>query len=106
MSVGGNIVEYHGCDFFPERWFDAVFVLRTDNTLLYDRLQQRYSSILPHIRGHTSPLKKAETIGNAITHAESCLVPIGCSIVFLLQLLLIMRLSASNFISSTRCILY
>ena len=41
MSEGGNILEYHGCDFFPERWFDAVFVLRTDNTLLYDRLQQR-----------------------------------------------------------------
>ena len=42
MSAGGNIVEYHGCDFFPERWFDAVFVLRTDNTILYDRLQLRY----------------------------------------------------------------
>lgn len=84
MSVGGNIVEYHGCDFFPERWFDAVFVLRTDNTLLYDRLQQRYS---PNIGGHTSPLKKVETIGNAITNAESCLVPIGCYIVFFLQLL-------------------
>lgn len=42
MNQGGNIVEYHGCDFFPERWFDAVFVLRTDNTLLYDRLVQRY----------------------------------------------------------------
>ena len=42
MSGGGNIVEYHGCDFFPERWFDAVFVLRTDNTILYDRLEQRY----------------------------------------------------------------
>lgn len=38
----GNIVEYHGCDFFPERWFDAVVVLRTDNTILYDRLQKRY----------------------------------------------------------------
>lgn len=37
----GNIVEYHGCDFFPERWFDAVVVLRTDNTILYDRLQKR-----------------------------------------------------------------
>lgn len=37
----GSIVEYHGCDFFPERWFDAVVVLRTDNTILYDRLQKR-----------------------------------------------------------------
>nr|KAG5711535.1 hypothetical protein BaRGS_025962 [Batillaria attramentaria] len=41
MSQGGNVVDYHGCDFFPERWFDIVFVLRTDNSILYDRLQQR-----------------------------------------------------------------
>ena len=41
MEEGGVVVEYHGCDFFPERWFDAVFVLRTDNTILFDRLQQR-----------------------------------------------------------------
>ena len=34
MQEGGVMVEYHGCDFFPERWFDAVFVLRTDNTIL------------------------------------------------------------------------
>ncbi|KAM3967521.1 adenylate kinase isoenzyme 6 [Aphomia sociella] len=41
MSNGGNIVDYHGCDFFPERWFDGVFVIRTNNTVLYDRLTQR-----------------------------------------------------------------
>ncbi|KAL1432807.1 hypothetical protein MTO96_013009 [Rhipicephalus appendiculatus] len=41
QQAGGNIVEYHGCDFFPKRWFDVVFVLRTDNTLLYDRLRAR-----------------------------------------------------------------
>lgn len=41
MMEGGNIVDYHGCDLFPERWFDAVFVLRTDNTVLYDRLVKR-----------------------------------------------------------------
>lgn len=41
MESGGNIVEYHSCDFFPERWFDAVFVILCDNTILYDRLQQR-----------------------------------------------------------------
>lgn len=45
MSAGGQIVDYHSCDFFPERWFDAVFVLRTDNTILYPRLASRdYSS--------------------------------------------------------------
>ena len=42
MEGGGYIVEYHSCDFFPERWFDAVFVLRTDNTVLYNRLEQRF----------------------------------------------------------------
>lgn len=41
MSQGGVIVDYHGCDFFPERWFHIVFVLRTDNSCLYDRLQSR-----------------------------------------------------------------
>lgn len=41
MREGGNIVEYHSCDFFPERWFDIVFVLRTDNSILYKRLEKR-----------------------------------------------------------------
>ncbi|KAM5192863.1 adenylate kinase isoenzyme 6 [Mantella aurantiaca] len=41
MSEGGVIVDYHGCDFFPERWFQIVFVLRTDNSLLYERLESR-----------------------------------------------------------------
>lgn len=41
ISKGGNVVEYHGCDFFPERWFDAVFVVRCNNTVLYDRLVAR-----------------------------------------------------------------
>ena len=46
MSEGGNVVEYHGCDFFPERWFDIVIVLRTDNTLLYDRLAKRCEGVI------------------------------------------------------------
>ncbi|KAK6926828.1 hypothetical protein RJ641_008547 [Dillenia turbinata] len=41
MEEGGVIVDYHGCDFFPERWFDRVVVLQTDNTVLYDRLARR-----------------------------------------------------------------
>ncbi|EHA99402.1 Adenylate kinase isoenzyme 6 [Heterocephalus glaber] len=41
MAEGGVIVDYHGCDFFPERWFHAVFVLRTDNSILYKRLETR-----------------------------------------------------------------
>ena len=43
MSDGaGNIVDHHDCELFPERWFDVVFVLRTDNTILYKRLEERY----------------------------------------------------------------
>ena len=41
MAKGGNIIDFHTVDFFPERWFDLVLVLRTDNTVLYDRLQKR-----------------------------------------------------------------
>ena len=41
MDNGGNIVDFHSIDFFPERWFDLVLVLRTDNTILFDRLKNR-----------------------------------------------------------------
>ncbi|KAK1267025.1 hypothetical protein QJS04_geneDACA000305 [Acorus gramineus] len=46
MYEGGNIVDYHGCDFFPERWFDRVVVLQTNNSILHDRLTSRgYSGV-------------------------------------------------------------
>ncbi|CAA3007518.1 adenylate kinase isoenzyme 6 homolog [Olea europaea subsp. europaea] len=41
MEGGGNIVDYHGGDFFPQRWFDRVVVLQTENSVLYDRLTKR-----------------------------------------------------------------
>ncbi|KAI8793618.1 adenylate kinase isoenzyme 6 [Biomphalaria glabrata] len=41
MSAGGNVLDYHSCEFFPERWFDIVFVLRTDNSILHSRLTER-----------------------------------------------------------------
>ena len=41
MEDGGVILDYHGCDFFPERWFDLLFVLRTDTSILFERLEQR-----------------------------------------------------------------
>ncbi|KAG1680882.1 Adenylate kinase isoenzyme 6 [Nymphon striatum] len=41
MKKGGKVVEYHSSDFFPEHWFDVVFVVRTNNTILYDRLKER-----------------------------------------------------------------
>jgi len=38
MQKGGFLIEFHTSSFFPERWFDLVILLRTDNTPLYDRL--------------------------------------------------------------------
>ena len=35
---GGIILEFHSCDFFPERWFDLIVLLRTENKNLFDRL--------------------------------------------------------------------
>ena len=35
------IVDHQVTDFFPERWFDIIFVLRTDNTTLYDRIGEK-----------------------------------------------------------------
>ncbi|KAF2012884.1 P-loop containing nucleoside triphosphate hydrolase protein [Aaosphaeria arxii CBS 175.79] len=40
-SSGGNIIDWHACDLFPERWVDLVIVLRCDSTVLYDRLSAR-----------------------------------------------------------------
>ncbi|ORZ35953.1 AAA domain-domain-containing protein [Catenaria anguillulae PL171] len=45
MNRGGNVVDFHTVDFFPERWFDLVVVLRTENGVLFPRLEARqYSS--------------------------------------------------------------
>ena len=41
MEEGGQVVDYHSCDFFPERWFDVVLVLTASTDILYDRLQSR-----------------------------------------------------------------
>ena len=41
LADGGNIVDFHSSELFPERWFDVVLVLRTDNKVLYDRLVKR-----------------------------------------------------------------
>ncbi|KAJ3073911.1 P-loop containing nucleoside triphosphate hydrolase protein [Rhizoclosmatium globosum] len=41
MQEGGKVVDHHGCEFFPERWFDLVVVLRANNSILYPRLEGR-----------------------------------------------------------------
>eukprot|EP01132_Coremiostelium_polycephalum_P006655 gene6655-8234_t len=46
MNLGGCIVDHHGCDWFPERWFDLVIVLRTEPKTLFERLTKRNYSEL------------------------------------------------------------
>ena len=40
LTSGGNVVDFHGCDFFPERWFDLVVVLQAETSVLWDRLAE------------------------------------------------------------------
>jgi adenylate kinase len=41
MAEGGQLIDFHSCDFFPERWFHLVLVLTCNNTVLFDRLTKR-----------------------------------------------------------------
>ncbi|KAI0225345.1 factor activating pos9 [Massospora cicadina] len=41
LVEGGKIVDFHSCDIFPERFFDIVVLLQTDNSKLYPRLVKR-----------------------------------------------------------------
>lgn len=41
VSQGGKIIDFHSCDFFPERWFDLIVLLRINNSILQGRLKQR-----------------------------------------------------------------
>jgi adenylate kinase len=41
ITEGGYVVEYHSSEFFPERWFQAVYVVRCNTNILFQRLEQR-----------------------------------------------------------------
>eukprot|EP01039_Chlorochromonas_danica_P002391 gene2392-2623_t len=41
MEEGGQVVDFHSCDLFPERWFDLVLVLQVNTEVLFDRLAER-----------------------------------------------------------------
>ena len=41
LEPGGRVVEYHAAELFPERWFDLVLVLRSENGVLFARLEER-----------------------------------------------------------------
>lgn len=45
MKEGNNVAEYHSSEFFPERWFQVVYVVRCNTDVLFKRLEDRgYSS--------------------------------------------------------------
>lgn len=41
MALGGNVAEYHSSEFFPERWFQLVYVVRCNTDILFKRLEDR-----------------------------------------------------------------
>lgn len=41
IREGGCVVDHHGCDYFPEEWFDLVVVLTVTTENLFDRLTKR-----------------------------------------------------------------
>lgn len=41
IQQGGVVVDWHTCNVFPVHWVDLVVVLRTQHTLLWDRLVER-----------------------------------------------------------------
>ncbi|EMR08709.1 hypothetical protein PNEG_02887 [Pneumocystis murina B123] len=41
IIYGGVVLDWHTCNFFPIDWIDLVVVLRTNHTILWDRLVER-----------------------------------------------------------------
>lgn len=41
VKKGGCILDFYSPDIFPEEWIDVVFVIQTENKVLYDRLTER-----------------------------------------------------------------
>ncbi len=39
------MLDFHSCELFPSVWIDHVFVLRTNHTILWDRLLERKYSL-------------------------------------------------------------
>lgn len=67
IAQGGVVIDHHTCDFFPERFFQLVVVLRTSNEILYDRLVARqYSQI------KLQENMEAEIMGVVSEQAEEC----------------------------------
>ena len=86
VKKGGCVVDYHSCDMFPKSWFRLVFVLRTDNTVLYDRLEKRgynevkmknnieceiFQELLEEAREHFGIDKVIELFSNEVDDIEN-----------------------------------
>ncbi|KAG9882458.1 P-loop containing nucleoside triphosphate hydrolase protein, partial [Aureobasidium melanogenum] len=41
LEAGGQIIDWHACDMFPQSLIDLVVVIRCNSTILYDRLKGR-----------------------------------------------------------------
>lgn len=41
LADGGQIIDWHACDLFPQNLIDLVCVVRCENGVLYDRLKAR-----------------------------------------------------------------
>ena len=41
IRKGGKIIDFHSCGFFPRDWFNAIILLRSTNTNIFDRLTER-----------------------------------------------------------------
>ncbi|AMD22047.1 HGL293Wp [Eremothecium sinecaudum] len=70
LRLGGNIIDWHVNDIFPERLIDLVVVLRCDNSILYSRLQER--------NYHDSKIEEnidAEIMGVVLQDARDSYVP-------------------------------
>jgi adenylate kinase len=52
----GVVLDYHACDFFPERYFDLVLVLQCHTDILYDRLSSRNYSDLKRSENVTAEI--------------------------------------------------
>jgi adenylate kinase len=52
----GVVLDYHACDFFPERYFDLVLVLQCHTNVLYDRLSSRNYSELKRSENVTAEI--------------------------------------------------
>lgn len=74
-GAGGVLLEHHSVDFFPERWFDLVLVLRTDNTALFDRLTKRCVAGAPEPGATTAPASLTHKNAHTHTRARARLAP-------------------------------